>query len=109
MSVSTSTRAIAVSCSGPYTAPVGFDGELSMMPRVRGVIARRNASGSSMKPDSSEHGTNFGSAPDSETIAAKLTHAGVGMITSSPSSNSAAITFASACLHPADAIISAGS
>ena len=80
-----------------------------MMPRVRGVIARRNASGSSMKPDASEHGTNFGSAPDSETIAAKLTHAGVGMMTSSPSSNSAAMTLASACLRPADAIISPGS
>ena len=76
MSASTSTRAMALSCSGPYTAPVGFDGELSMMPRVRGVIARRKASGSSMKPDCSEHGTNFASAPASETIAAKLTHAG---------------------------------
>ena len=43
------------------------------------------------------------------TIAEKLTHAGVGMMTSSPSSNIAAITFESACLHPADAIISLAS
>src|ERR1700684_4714080 len=109
MSVSPSARAIAASDSGPYTAPVGFDGELSMMPRVRGVMARRKASGSRMKPDSSEHGTNFASAPASETIAAKLTQAGVGMITSSPSSNSAAFMMASASLHPADAILSFGS
>jgi hypothetical protein len=43
------------------------------------------------------------------TIATKLTQAGVGMMTWSPSSNNAAMTLASACLAPAEARISAGS
>ena len=80
-----------------------------MMPRVRGPIALRSRSGSSRKPLLSGQATSFGSAPLSWIIATKLTHAGVGTITSSPSSKRLAMMLYSAGLLPAEAIISAGS
>ena len=65
--------------------PVGFEGELRKIARVRGVTAASRRSRSSTQPSIVKvFGTITGVAPDTPMAATKFGHAGVGTMTSSP-------------------------
>jgi hypothetical protein len=73
------------------TQPVGLDGELTKIPRVRESQAAKSRSGSSRQPPpgSASSETSRGSPPITLTAAAMLGHTGARMTRLSPSSISA--------------------
>ena len=80
--------------------PVGLDGELINTARVRGPIAASSGPAWMRKPSAGEVGTSTGRAPAKRICSAKLTQAGVGSTTSSPSSKSASASSKRAVLPP---------
>jgi hypothetical protein len=81
---STASLATSASACGENTAPVGFPGLSSTIMRVRGVTARRSASGSRSKPVDSCVITGTGTPPSSRTCSGYETQYGLGISTSSP-------------------------
>lgn len=83
--------------------PVGFEGEFTMITRVRGVIAAAmSASGSAKRPSGRRrYGTVTGTPPAMRTASPRLGQAGEGMIISSPGSSSTCAACMIAFMPPA--------
>src|SRR4026209_1001390 len=83
---SRSTASLATSARlwGENTAPVGLPGLSSTIRRVRGVTARRSASGSTSKPLDSCVITGTGTPPSNRTCSGYETQYGLGSSKSSP-------------------------
>ena len=84
---------MARSAASEMSAPVGLPGELTMMPRVRGVMASTIGCARTVKPSSACVRTRTGVASASFTCSVSVGQYGACVITSSPGpkSDSAAL------------------
>src|SRR5688572_7467465 len=95
-------RAIASSSDSGYTPPVGFDGELMMMPRTEGSYFASRSAIEARNPLSSDVGTITASARASLTSAGYDVQYGAGIRTLSPGPNRKKHALNRACLAPVE-------
>src|SRR5215207_5307432 len=106
-SASRTTSATAASSASLYTAPVGLQGVHKARTRVRGVRCLRSDSGVSFQPGG-DVSTATTVAPARRACSAYVTQYGAGMMTSSPTSQTACSARYSASLAPVVATTCAG-
>ena len=83
------SEASALASDSESSAPVGFPGELRMMPRVRSVTPHSTTAAVRAKPSSGRVRTTTGVAPASLICSTMVGQPGACVTTSSPGPNSA--------------------